>query len=1016
MVFRRLVHQARTKVDAELMRADTARFLFNKVQSLETLEPVSAFFDYKLITRRGYFEFELGHVSQVQWPPMMVEAYLLTSEQDRTQIDSLVVCTLKDPGRELLFPSFRYGQLTLESSSLEVIQENMSVNRILTLSNSKGTKFSLKCPDKIQIQYWKGQLEKLFPRRMSDMNSLYSTFSSEGASSMRQKTSSSYTFSTRNSDILSDTSFEGLNILKPLASPLSIELSEFPSLSVGIPPLRKPIKRRSVSKRFTKTPRLSLIDLSMGFADAPELKAFMDTLKGEDQSPHLEGFDSPCILKGEDESPHVDAFDSPCMAFEGINNQKVDESETNSPVFLEATTLLPQTLAVSTSEEDLSDSQSDIDSESYYSDDDSSDSVLDISSQFEFCDVTSVKKLTSIPMDSALSALQSNPGISLETLYQAEVNKSSSVSLPALPISLPPCPPVPRSSDRQTTIQIVNDKQEVDDMDREFQSQETAKKLNDAESSCISVASPNMTPKQSRDRIATSKQKDPTPTHKYGLSIDARYNNLKIASSDPITPSQSNSKTSFNALPKVQEKSETVETIEEEHAYTRPALKRKSSAKRLVGVFKTLAAKLKKPSSSSDELTPWDDTRSNSNSLDSVPYELRDPIQAQSTTMSDTEFCERLKALSMQNQQHVPAPQVNSLFIDRCSSTASSALEFLKEANSVPMRRGKASRAEKALSKISEEFVFEGPKSFIDEEEPELGIASADAMPGDAEGQEADLCEIDSTHEGSSNKMGLQTSISTTVTAVGQCSSLKTSSLSTIALPELESQLDLEEDMLFKSSRSFASSIGTAVGVESNNATSKHGHTGKLSNGASLRTLFGSDSSFSMSRKSSVESALTDVSSIPALEPEPVTAPALSTKVTFLKTQAMVSKWDSMSWVRISESLVDVLICVSSKEGSISCTVPLAPSRHSLNVIAEEDEDSEEEIVPMPSPVLTLSLNSRNSHLMRRTAFDVHLRTDGDTTYLFRLLSSRSADEFMNTVSMGSTPTSSAVVQYRKYY
>lgn len=972
--------------------------MFNKVQSLETLEPVSAFFDYKLITRRGYFEFELTHVSQVQWPPMMVEVYLLTSEQDKAKIDSLVVCTLNDPGRELLFPSFRYGQLTLESSSLEIMEENMSVNRLLTLSNNKGSKFSLKCPDKIQIQYWKGQLENLFPKRMADIDSLYSSFRSETASSsMQHKTSSSYSFSTRNSEILSDTSFEGLNILKPLESPLPRALSEYPSLSVDIPSLRKTINRRPVSKRFTKTPRLSLNDLSMAFGDAPELKAFMDALKGEDQ--------------------HVEVFDPSSTASETITAHTIDESDHDSPVFTEVTTLLPKSSGMSTSEEDFSDSHSDIDSESYYSDDDNSDSVLEISSQFEFCDVNSARNRTSIPMDSALSALQSNPGISLETLYQAEVVQSSTISLPTLPISLPPCPPVPRSSDNQSSIQIVNDKQlEVDDMDRDFQSQDSAKKSNTyAESFCISLAASNLSPKHSQDRIATSKRKDPSPTHRYGLSIYAGHDNLEIASSDLITPSQSSSSTHFNALSKVLDPSENVGTTEEEQTYTRPALKRKSSAKKLVGVFKTLASKLKtKSSSSGDNLTTLDDTRSKPNSLDAVPYELRDPIQVQSTTMSGTEFCERPNVLSMQDQQDVPAPQVDSLFIDSCSSIASSAL--LKEANSVPMRRGKASRAEKALSKISEEFFLEDPKSFdIGEEEPGLGIASADAMLDYAEGQGADLCNIDSTEEGLSNKTVLQTSISTKVTAVGQGSPpQKISSLTTIALPELETELNLEEDMLFKS-RSFVSSIGTAVDIESNNATIKHGHARKLSNGISLRSLFGSDSSFTMSRKSSIESSLTDVSSIPALEPEPIKAPALSSKLTVLKTQAMVSKWDSMSWVRISESLVDVLICVSSNGGSISCTLPLPPSRHSLNVIAEEDEDSEEEIVPMPSPVLTLSLNSRNSHLMRRTAFDVHLRTGGDTTYLFRLLSSRSADEFMSTVSMGSMPTSS-VVPYRKYY
>lgn len=267
--FSNLVHLARTKLDSEMEEADTNRFLFNKVCSLETLKPVSASLDKNLIRQRAFFEFELNHAQGTEWFPLMVEALLLASPESNGIIDSLALCTLEEPGRGLLFPAFRYRDLKIHAMSAPFSSSpSGTVNRFITLANSSKNQFTLRCPDEDQFQTWRDYLEGLFPHE-EEWDVSMMTEGEEISKDESLSRDTSYSFSSRREDILSQ-SFHGLNIISTssVSSGLantSTELNEAPLL-----------KLPSFSfSGYNLSPQLELFQSTPSLTEDSDLKAFL---------------------------------------------------------------------------------------------------------------------------------------------------------------------------------------------------------------------------------------------------------------------------------------------------------------------------------------------------------------------------------------------------------------------------------------------------------------------------------------------------------------------------------------------------------------------------------------------------------------------------------------------------------------------------------------------------------------------------------------------------------------------
>lgn len=273
-VFRNIVYLARKKLDEELDASDTNRFLFNKVCSLETLSPVSAIFDPKLIRERAYFEFELEHVESKEWFPLMVEAFLLADEERVPEINgSLVLCTLEEPGRGMLFPAFRYKDLQVHSMSAP-FKSAENINRFISLENSAGTKITLRCPDEGQFQFWRQQLENLFPQDVEQPSITEVNNEDTSMSVDTMSTHTSYSFGSKCEDICQP--FHGLNIVSNSTSTSFITVPE--RRSVCEPPRTEQsifeLPRLSFSN-YSLSPQLDLFSSTPSLIEEPELKAFL---------------------------------------------------------------------------------------------------------------------------------------------------------------------------------------------------------------------------------------------------------------------------------------------------------------------------------------------------------------------------------------------------------------------------------------------------------------------------------------------------------------------------------------------------------------------------------------------------------------------------------------------------------------------------------------------------------------------------------------------------------------------
>jgi hypothetical protein len=238
------------------------QFLFNKVCSFETLDPVSANFDSTCIVYRDYFEFELNyHATGADWQPFMVEAFLVSSstpdqENAARDIDSLVICTLEEPGRAMLFPAFRFGCLRLSSMSRGMRSSVSAASTHLTLKDYENNQFTLKCPNDSQFLLWKTQLLKLFPESLEPTVNLSNSISNLHKHTVSTSTSC-YSFKSTHEEILTQP-FHGLNIISDMTNVRS---------SFDLP--RWPLSSDICS------PKLDNLPFTPSLIDAPELKAFM---------------------------------------------------------------------------------------------------------------------------------------------------------------------------------------------------------------------------------------------------------------------------------------------------------------------------------------------------------------------------------------------------------------------------------------------------------------------------------------------------------------------------------------------------------------------------------------------------------------------------------------------------------------------------------------------------------------------------------------------------------------------
>lgn len=223
--------------------------------------------DPDAIAVRDYFEFEiLRHENwDKAWDdPRIVEA--LAMEQNSGE-KSIILCALEQPGRAVIFPEFKAGELRLTqvsdtSQNEDEIDENgdpVVVNLSLVLEDVQGNGFVLRCPEIAQFEIWKSMLEELF-YGYSESSSLGQTISESHSSQSLM--------------------IEGLNIA--VAEPSSAAMKAVNRLTLDYPKFSSYIESLSFS------PQLGEVATMPSLADNPELQAFMyDTTIMEDEEGHL---------------------------------------------------------------------------------------------------------------------------------------------------------------------------------------------------------------------------------------------------------------------------------------------------------------------------------------------------------------------------------------------------------------------------------------------------------------------------------------------------------------------------------------------------------------------------------------------------------------------------------------------------------------------------------------------------------------------------------------------------------
>lgn len=285
-IFRGLVHTARCKIESEMEYIDMNRFIFNKVISFETLNPVSAIFDHNAIARRDEFVFTLDHFSGTSWSACNIEAFLLKkiSELDDDIIDSLVLCFLESPGRSLMFPPFRAGHLKLvdyvvdnsllKNSGPQILSDS-HMKLYIVLEDCNGSKIKLSTSNFAQIQQWKAYIEKLFDQdkksSLAENDSIHIPQLvnwKQADQSLFNCSISGYHFGSKQEEILNNP-FSGLNIINDSAgnSPACFQKDTYSKYSTSLD-LPRLLSVENISSQLK-------IKGSTSFVGSPEVKAFM---------------------------------------------------------------------------------------------------------------------------------------------------------------------------------------------------------------------------------------------------------------------------------------------------------------------------------------------------------------------------------------------------------------------------------------------------------------------------------------------------------------------------------------------------------------------------------------------------------------------------------------------------------------------------------------------------------------------------------------------------------------------
>lgn len=217
---------------------------------------VSADFNTDGILYHDYFEFELNHhVTGVDWQPFMVEAFLISNsakahKRSKQKIDSLVICSLEEHGRSMLFPEFRFCSLYMCTTSIS--------NRHLSLTDQKGNRFTLKCPNESLFHSWKCYLLKLFPESLQPTLSLSKAIEHLNKQTLSTEFSCLNEKSTNSENLTKQ--LNGLNIFTGIAINTTHSSSDSSKIALDI------------NNWSLQTDDL-LLDTSL--VDAPELKQFM---------------------------------------------------------------------------------------------------------------------------------------------------------------------------------------------------------------------------------------------------------------------------------------------------------------------------------------------------------------------------------------------------------------------------------------------------------------------------------------------------------------------------------------------------------------------------------------------------------------------------------------------------------------------------------------------------------------------------------------------------------------------
>lgn len=156
-----LASKSRACIQTQLEEIDSTRFCFSKVRSFATFQPVSGSFDPRTIVQRDLFEFQLLLPSN-KWSSKITAELLILST------DSLAICSMEYPGRSLMFPVFRRGDLHITKSAAPLVMgspastssKKRTVKQNLVMC-SEGKYVRILSSDANKLRSWEWKLRQL---------------------------------------------------------------------------------------------------------------------------------------------------------------------------------------------------------------------------------------------------------------------------------------------------------------------------------------------------------------------------------------------------------------------------------------------------------------------------------------------------------------------------------------------------------------------------------------------------------------------------------------------------------------------------------------------------------------------------------------------------------------------------------------------------------------------------------------------------------------------------------------